>query len=445
MKRNLSFEAFLKHPSFSKDLAEKVSQDITCLEKEATGTSPLAAKVKHMLPLIGGALGASAVAGTYGYFHAKKKMEDQAKSLSDSYNTLLVTHKPFSNNPEEFRQRFTELSLISPTVAMNPRLAQNVIQPRLTKGFDLDDVHRLSAIEHHTSTTPKLPSPAESAQEHASTMLGRNWSNILFPLLATQSFMAPVGKDIHTIAQKAKAQPKFPEKPPEVSKKDIPDDFLAGFRQHKKEGSGGPMDQQEMKLLVSEECLGRMLADRYQMFKTAGILPPLEKEAKSIGTLAGQAGKWMGKAVTTSTGQVGKYIQMMAVPLMIGGGIQLINHLRQVREADKMNAQADQVFSQLKKTNDNVRENLPVAQEAFDTLKSFAPALAAKPLVARTFVEHVISSEGRIPPDTTQMLANTQKMINQLNEATGGGFIEGLKSPMGLFKHTISQKGKKES
>jgi len=201
--------------------------------------------------------------------------------------------------------------------------------------------------------------------------------------------------------------------------------------------------EKEAKLLVSEECLGRMLADRYSMFKTAGILP------KAVMSAGKATGAFASKAFSTSAGQLGKYIQMMAVPLMIGGGIQLLNQIRKQRDVQETMSHADQVFAQLKKTNENVRENLPVAQEAFDTLKSFAPALAAKPLVARTFVEHVISSEGRIPPDTTQMLANTQKMINQLNEATGGGFIEGLKSPMSLFKHNVTlsteKKGKKES
>ena len=426
MKLSYSFELLTKQQGFSKEFLDKLSSDLAQLEKVAA--TPPVPGLKSMLPLFGYALAGSALAGTYGYFQAKKKQEEREKELSDSYQTLLLTHKNFAQDPSIFHQRFSELSLISPTVAANPQLARKIIEPRLSKGFDLDDVHRLSAIEHHTSAIPKVEAPLAAGAGHAASMLGRSWSNILFPLIATRGVVAPIGKEVHTIAKKIQ-----PEKPvyQRGSKEEIAGmdpEFIRGFRQHKKEGSGGSMEK-EAKLLVSEECLGRMLADRYAMFKTAGVIPKALSIAK-------------GGGLEKSFTGVKNYLQMMAIPLMIGGGIQLVNQMMKKREAAQEANRADQVFAQLKRTSDSVRENMPIAQEAFDTLKSFAPALAAKPLVARTFVEHVISSEGRIPPDTTQMLANTQKMIGQLNEATGGGFIEGLKSPMGLFKHKVG--GSKE-
>jgi len=438
MKLDFSFEALLRHQGFSKELFDKLSADVAHLEKTAAGSDTFNV-LKSMIPNLGMALGVAALSGTLGYFHAKKKFDDRAEDLSNSYNTLLVTHKPFASKPDEFRQRFSELALISPTVATNPRLAQKVIEPRLSKGFDLDDVHRLAAIEHHTAGTPKVVEPLHAAEAKAWSALGE-MGRMIYPLVATKALMNPIGKEVHTINRKvspAQEKPTYKRPPAEFRAESAK--MLGDL---KKQSSGGSMEK-EAKLLVSEECLGRMLADRYSMFKTAGILP------KAVMSAGKATGAFASKAFSTSAGQLGKYIQMMAVPLMIGGGIQLLNQIRKQRDVQETMSHADQVFAQLKKTNENVRENLPVAQEAFDTLKSFAPALAAKPLVARTFVEHVISSEGRIPPDTTQMLANTQKMINQLNEATGGGFIEGLKSPMSLFKHNVTlsteKKGKKES
>ena len=112
--------------------------------------------------------------------------------------------------------------------------------------------------------------------------------------------------------------------------------------------------------------------------------------------------------------------------------------LMEMRETRQLRTQADAVFAGLRKDSDRVRENPELAVEVFGTLRELAPALAAKPLVARTFVEHVIDNRGHIPPDTAQMLANTQTVISRLNTASGGGFLAGLKEPMNLFSHSVS-------
>jgi hypothetical protein len=249
----------------------------------------------------------------------------------------------------------------------------------------------------------------------------------MYPILITQRLVAPVAKEVHQTKEKVQTLPTVADIP--APKVIVNKDALEAIRKklggsvlgHKKEGSD---DQQ----WVSDECLGKMLADRYCMFKTAGIVP-----------------KAVSNVLKSSGNAMHDYVKIMALPLAIGGGIKLVSDIMKRKADAQTERQADQVFSGLKRTNSYVQENPELAAQAFDTLRSFAPALAAKPLVAKTFVEHVITSDGRIPPDTANMLASTQQLVNRLNEATGGGFVEGLKSPMSLFKHTISsKKGEKE-
>jgi hypothetical protein len=419
MKLAFSWSALQKHPSFSKDFLEKLSTDLQALEKAAS--LPGSSMVRLMLPHLGVALGAAALAGTYGYFDAKKRYEQHEESLDNSFNTLLSSHKPFSKDPDSFHQRFSELALISPTVASNPRLAQKIIESRMDKGFDLDDVHRLSAIEFHSGASRKIQEPAPAAQALAASAFGRV-AQLAYPMIVTQRAMSPVGKEVHTVAKKV-------EKLQAARDKDAADFFKGKISPRARQAAEGvhmpKQGSEEAKLLVSEECLARMLADRYCMFKTAGIIPTGVKNFLRPGK-----------------DQLVNYVKLMALPLAIGGGIQLVNNLVKQREDARLSQQADSVFNHLKRTNDYAKENPELAAQAFDTLRSFAPALAAKPIIAKTFVEHVISSDGRIPPDTANMLAQTQQLVSRLNDVSGGGFIEGLKNPMSLFKHTIG-KGKK--
>lgn len=434
MKLKLSFET-LEAQGFTQSFIEKLASDVETLEKVSAQGNAFRT-LKFMLPHMGMALGAAALTGGFGYYAAKKKYEKHSENLKNSFNTLLTSDKQFASNPSQFLQRFSELSLISPTVAANPGLAQKVITPRLDKGFDLDDVHRLSSIEYHSAATPKLIEPGPAAQAHAAATLGRA-AEIMYPILITQRMVGPIGKEVHTVANKMKANgaPHVPATAT-LSTEQIKGKGgqIPGLREAlSKKGSVMKKEaNEEAKLLVSDECMGKMLADRYCMLKTAGIIPS-------------GANKFITDTWTKGSKQVGDYIKLMAIPLAIGGGIKLVQDLMKKRNDAQIDAQADRVFAHMRRTNSYVQENPDLAVNAFDTLRSFAPALAAKPLIAKTFVEHVITSDGRIPPDTAQMLANTQQLVNRLNEATGGGFIEGLKSPMGLFKHTVSLPEKKSA
>ena len=181
---------------------------------------------------------------------------------------------------------------------------------------------------------------------------------------------------------------------------------------------------------VSEECLGKMLADRYTMFKTAEV----KMGSFSLPTLP--------KFLSQSGGALSHYFGQMVIPLAIAGGLKLVNDASKREDAAKLNAQADSVFNHLRRTNEYVQSNPTLAAEAFDTLRSFAPSMASKAIIARSFIENVVKA-GQLPVDTASMLINTEEHAQNVKKQQGGeGFIDGLKTPMSLFSYSMG--GKKE-
>jgi hypothetical protein len=184
-------------------------------------------------------------------------------------------------------------------------------------------------------------------------------------------------------------------------------------------------------LAVSEACLGRMLSDRHCMYKHANAV------TKAV------------DALKPSAGHLGEYFKFMAIPLAIGGGIQLVSKLMEQKETTKMKQESERVYASLLRSNEKFSSNKEIADEAFDALRSFAPALATKPIVARTFIENTIDGSvndkhGRLAPETAKMLTETQDLVNRLNNASGGGFLAGLKDNMSIFSHAIKAPGKRQ-
>ncbi len=126
----------------------------------------------------------------------------------------------------------------------------------------------------------------------------------------------------------------------------------------------------------------------------------------------------------------------MAPALALAGGGLLLEHVLKSVENKKLREQADQIFAHMKRTNEYVKNDPELAAEAFDTLRSFAPTLAAKPIIARTFIEQIIQG-GMIPIDQAKQLAQTEKTILE-NGSMSGGFLEGLKQPMSMFNSSIA-------
>ena len=194
-----NFDALQKSGKFSEEFMNKLAEDCSYIEKTALGPY-----MSALLPSLGVALGSAAIAGTYGYLAAKRHYEKHHEGLSKSYDTMMSTHKEFSDSPDKFHQRFSELSIISPTVAANPNLAHKIIKPRLDTGFDLDDVHRLAAIQYHVSTSPRIEEPSTKARAAAADAFG-TFAGQLIPAAFNQGHLNKMQIDAHRSQRDAAA------------------------------------------------------------------------------------------------------------------------------------------------------------------------------------------------------------------------------------------------
>jgi hypothetical protein len=462
-------------------MLEEIHSYKDVLSKDAELLKNAAAKTKVLehLPLLGGALAWSALMGAGGYFLAKRRHEEHEKQLKNSFNALTTTDA-FKKNPGQYQQRFTELTMLSPTVAMNPNMANKVIKDNLENGFNLDDVHRLSAVEYYTSKSDKPAHPHSVAARSAWSGLSSALSNLALPNLsaffgasraskATETAVNKVLKDQKSEPQiplqqairemtKEKILGAIPTQAPVMSTSAEPsaptytdemkrvDEMIKAMQMAGKKSGGQVKQSSEIQLRVSDECMGRMLADRYCLYsisegalsKTAAT-SGFTNTLKSYLSVGGKAIDKHLKSYLSGGGKaIDKYLKVMLLPIAIGGGIQLIKSIQKSRDNAAAGEAADKVFARLRAQSDLVKESPELAMQAFDSLKSFAPALAAKPIITKTFVEDVIKKQGLLPPDTINMLSKTEQMIQQVKDTTGGqGFIEGLKSPMSLFGHSI--------
>lgn len=454
-----------KHQALAKEAMEKVAlyDSLTFL--------------KMVSPYLATTAGIAGIAGLGAYMAAKSKRDKYDDALRNSFVAFTAMHPKYQESPTLASQRFSELSLISPTLATNPSLAHKVIEPRMDTGFSIDDIHRLASIEHMSSHTPHPSASPTVAATNAA--LGKlDWGLSTFGpgfMQAVQAHNAEIGKvraaeikhlesESGRIAQKhlsegvdrgvkeglkkgidlgrtsvytalSKTLMGSMQVPPAAVAKIVED-----IRDMEKKGADSMIKEaQEIfaEQTVSDECLGRMMSTRYTMLKEAGIV-------RSKGLMS-SVGQFFSKNMGESAAATGQYFKLMAVPLAIGLGFSAINKLMKMRESAQVREQADKVFASLKRTSDTVKENPELANEAFDALKSFSPILATKPLITKTFVEDIINKGGLVPPQTADMLASAQQKIMDVQQSVGGtkgGFIGGLKEPMSLFTFSMG-KGKK--
>lgn len=168
----------------------------------------------------------------------------------------------------------------------------------------------------------------------------------------------------------------------------------------------------------NEARLGKMLADRYLMHKEAA--------ANSVG-----------KAFQEGISGLGTGLAMAVPALALAGGVHLIRKAIKERDRKKLEIEADKVFSELKKAEDpSILKDPRMAEEAFNSLKKFAPNLAVRPLLARTFLKGVTDTEN-FPHETALSLLKTERMYQEVEEGHAdpmGGFMEGLEGPMDLMR-----------
>lgn len=384
----------------STKLQKQAKQDLDTLLKLAAGPGTRAnhAFNQYILgfakPLLGtlAAVGASAGAA---YYFSKKDKERHKDELLSSMKSLALKSPQFAKHPEDFFERFGELTVISPTIAKNPTLAAKLLDKKLKSGFSVDDIHKLTSIENNTSST-RGEHPGAAARASASHAL--------------TTLVNAFGRD--AVEYKRELDKDYKQRLDSIGKlqqqstKDMIERELAKAKSDV-EKLGGSLEKKSSPQRVSDECLGQMLAERYVLIKQAGLMSEGFKN-------------------------MGKGLQIFAPAMALAGGVELVRQAIESRRNKSLEAQADKNFASMMRTNDKLKgdENKHLAHEAFETLKAVAPSLAARPLVAQTFIEYTVG-QGQLAPQTVQQLAEAEDKVRGIGNK--GSFFSDLKSTMGIM------------
>lgn len=160
---------------------------------------------------------------------------------------------------------------------------------------------------------------------------------------------------------------------------------------------------------VSDECLGEMLADRFVMWRNSDVV-----KTASVASAA--------SAAKSGASAFGKGLAFFAAPLAIAGLVHGIGAMVDAHKAKKMEEDAQTAFNKIKKDSEHIKGNPVLAEEAFDAIKTFAPSLAIKPSILKTFIEHTIKTE-MLAPQTVSELASAQSNVHK---AKTPGFAQGF-------------------
>jgi hypothetical protein len=362
----------------STKLENQAARDLELLTKIASTAKNTMAK-EVLKSMVGPLLGTLAVVGTSGlasYFFAKRDKEQHAQDLKDSMGVLFTRVPAFSKKPTEFVERFGELTVISPTIAKNPSLAAKVLEKKLDSGFSIDDVHKLTSIEHNTMTgRPHFAEPGPAGRAAAASTLGTLVTTFGPGIIQNQKGA------VHKVQVRA------------MSAKDSADSLQKRIDALEARRAKSSIKKEGSMQRVSDECLGAMLAERYVLFKTAGLGDLLMAGAKNVG----------------------KGIAVMAPAIALAGGVELVRRTLESHRTAELEQQADFHFKDIIKNNPKIstKEEKDLAHEAFNTLKAVAPSLAARPLVARTFINDTVG-QGILNVDRITQIAEAENKIRGL-------------------------------
>lgn len=386
----------------SNKLLEKAQKDLDGILKCASPqerTANTLNLLKHIATPLLSALAVMGTSGAAAYYFSKKDKDQHQNDLANSMKLLSVKNPEFSKSPGQFIERFNELTHLSPTIAKNPTLAARLLTDKLHSGFDVDDIHKLTTIENNTSTSRGGFHPGNAARAAASSSLST---------LAT-TFGPDVLRDFRGHANEYKSRLSAIAK--KESELTMPKSKPSGFDEEvaaRAARYSGLDKQSSAPRTVSDGCLGTMLAERYTMFKTAGLMENVGIGAKNLA----------------------KSLSVFAPAIALGGGLELMKHVMESRKNAALGDQADKEFKNLLRTSDIVKGDTATAYEAFNTLKAFAPSLAVRPLVLKTFVENTVNNSGHITSQMVQDFASTENQIRGFGGKSD--FMGGIKSITGL-------------
>lgn len=308
-------------------------------------------------------------AGFVQYFFSRKDIEQERDQLKNSYTQLLQMSPKLNKNPEMAAARFQELCTVAPTVAKNPNMAAKFLEPRINKGLSLDDVHKLTMIQAHARSSILN----RDALDEAGAKAG----------LYTDKMLSVFG-------------PRFVEKFDVLNKQ-----YKKKLHEINTMGGDASMKKQSSQK-ISDDCLAEMLADRFVMWRNS----PLNKEAG---------------AAASGAGAFKKGLAFFAAPLALAGLVHGAGMLIDKAQKKKTEEEALDAFKKIR-SSEVIKGNPELAREAFDAIVTFAPHLAVKPTILKTFIEHTIRTE-QLAPQTASELASAQANILK---AKGPGFAHGF-------------------
>ena len=333
--------------------------------------------------------------GGLGYIRSKKSIKEELEELKNSYAQSLQMSTKLRDNPDESATRFQELATIAPTVAKNPNMAVKFLEPRLKKGLSIDDVHKLTMIQSHAHTAPYSRS-ALTEGSAAGALMADKMFTVFGPRMADR------------LGSLAKAR-------------------MQDFKDIHPLGGGPSMQKESSQQTVSDSCLGEMMADRYVMFRSAGLYKTATVDAAKVvseGADAFKAG-----------------LKFFAAPLALAGLLHGVGAVVDAHKKKQLDQEANNAFARISKDSEHIRANPLLAAEALDAMKTFAPELAVKPMILKTFIEHTIRTE-QLAPQTVNELASAQ---GNVHKSKGTGFAHGFMSsvdPSIGFGKNILESGK---
>ena len=321
------------------------------------------------------------MAGMMQYMFSRKNIKEEMEQLKGSYGQALSMSPKLNADKDIAATRFQELAAIAPTVAKNPNMAVKFLEPRLKNGLSIDDVHKLTMIQANTRSSTFVRSPVAEAAGSAGLMADKVLTT--FGNKAVDSF---VNKRNQYNKQK---------------------EYL-----NKLDWEGLDMQKQSSQQPhVSEECLGEMLADRYVLLRQSGLC----KEAGFSIPEMGQAVKGGGNAFLKGLGFFAPALALAGV--IHGAGAVIDAHKKKTLEQE-----ANKAYALVSKNSELIKGNPELAAQALDAIKTFAPELAVKPNILKTFIEHTIDTEN-MPIQTVNELATAQ---GNVNHSRGPGFAAGF-------------------
>lgn len=347
--------------------------------------SSMSATNKKMLGTLAPFIALPMFGALVSYYMGKKSDKAEKAALETSLNKIVAGNSKMRENSDKAVARFNELAYIAPSVARNPVMAEKFLASRLDKGLSIDDIHKLSVIQASGMGSQSGPTAAQKALLTAGNIY--------------QTVALTLGRDAWHSAQTGLRQ-----------YAGAVDTLKTDLKKIQEEKS---MNKKSSPNKLSDECVGEMLADRYIIMR-GGLL----KEATSKTSL---------KDVIRAGGKAfARGAAYMAPALALGGVIHGTGMIVDAIEKRKLSNQADDAFAKIKKNSDIIKGDPDLANEALDAIKTFAPSLAAKPAVLKTFIEHTVRV-GSIAPQTINDLSGAQSSVSK-SKAPGfaSGFVSGL-------------------